>query len=491
MSTPPSSRGSLPEPRQSRPSHVLIVDDDESLARALVSVLESEGLRASMLHSGQGLVDHLDRSRVDLVVLDLGLPGVDGLSVLEALKRHPIHRDLPILVLSGSPPGDTTVAALGLGAADFVTKPFRPAELMARIQAHLRAGRVLEAARAAARSSDQLADILREITASLSPAEIYQVLVRRIATGLRISRCSIVLDDVNGETATVVAAFENPALRHLTVELKRYPELLGPMETQEPLLIADVQADPFLSQARERWRIEGRIVPTTSVAAIPFRIHAERSGVFFLRTTGDDDPLGPDDLTFANRVIGASARVLDKAYDFEDAIRRQDEMRHLAETDPLTGLYNRRAFRERLEHVMSRVQRSGSVLSCLMLDIDLFKHLNDTYGHELGDRVLVQLAELLRREQRTMDVLARLGGEEFVVLLPETGLRGARIYAERILRKVSGATLGTAEHPVQITVSIGIATHPDERVTDPDALIRLADTNLLRAKSDGRNRYRD
>jgi diguanylate cyclase (GGDEF)-like protein len=130
-------------------------------------------------------------------------------------------------------------------------------------------------------------------------------------------------------------------------------------------------------------------------------------------------------------------------------------------------------------------------MSCLMLDIDWFKRLNDTYGHELGDRVLVQLADLLRREQRAMDVLARLGGEEFLVLLPETGIRGARIYAERILRKVGAATLGTAQHPVQITVSVGIATYPDERVTDPDTLLRLADVNLLRAKADGRNRYRD
>jgi diguanylate cyclase (GGDEF)-like protein len=126
-----------------------------------------------------------------------------------------------------------------------------------------------------------------------------------------------------------------------------------------------------------------------------------------------------------------------------------------------------------------------------MLDLDHFKRLNDTYGHDLGDQVLVQLADLLRREQRAMDVLARLGGEEFVVLLPETGLRGARIYAERILHKVGSATFGGPETPVQLTVSIGVATYPDDRVTDPEALLRLADVNLLRAKAEGRNRYRD
>jgi diguanylate cyclase (GGDEF)-like protein len=126
-----------------------------------------------------------------------------------------------------------------------------------------------------------------------------------------------------------------------------------------------------------------------------------------------------------------------------------------------------------------------------MLDIDHFKRLNDAYGHQLGDRVLVQLADLLRREQRATDVLARLGGEEFIVLLSDTGLRGARIYAERILRRVSGATFGSSALPIKMTVSIGIACYPDERVTDPESLLHLADTHLLRAKADGRNRYRD
>lgn len=472
-------------------AHILIVDDDETLNRSLVSILGHEGYRLSSRASAADLVETLDQDRVDLLILDLGLPDEDGLSALERVKHHPVHRDIPILILSGAPASDVSAEAIGLGAADYVAKPFRLKELLARIESHLKTGRALVEARERATTESTLNEILEALAAATAPSEIYQSLVRRLSAGLKISRCSIVLDDENGETGTVVAASESPALRHLTIELRRYPELLGPMVTQSRLLISDVINDPLFASVRELWRIEGRLVPTTSVGTVPFRIQGRRAGACFIRTAGNDPPLTPGDLELVERVIRAATPALDRTYDFETAIRRQDEMRQLAETDPLTGLFNRRAFGERLGREVSRAARANTVLSCLMLDIDHFKGLNDTYGHSLGDRVLTQLADLLRREQRAMDILARLGGEEFVVLLPETGIRGARIYAERILRKVNAAMLGTAETSVQITVSIGIATFPDERVTDPDSLLRLADVNLLRAKADGRNRYRD
>ncbi|MBX3148451.1 MAG: diguanylate cyclase [Gemmatimonadales bacterium] len=471
-------------------SHVLIVDDDQPLNRSLSSILGAEGYRISSRYSAAGLIDYLDRNPVDLIILDIGLPGVDGLSALDTIKRHEQHRDLPILVLSGSPPGEASVEALGLGAADFVTKPFRLDDFLARIRAHLRASQALTEARNQARSDTELISLITEVSAAATPAEIFTILVRRIATGLSISRCSIVLDDENGETATVVASSETPNLRHLTIDLRRYPELETAISSGAPLLCGDVRNDPLFASVRELWRVEGRTVPTTSVAVVPFQVR-NRPAAFFLRTTGTDARLGDADLRFAARVMEAATPLIFRAYDFEEALRRQDEMKQLAETDPLTSLYNRRALRERLDRELARTQRQNTVLSCLMLDIDHFKRLNDTFGHELGDRVLIQLSDLLRREQRAMDVLARLGGEEFIVLLPETGIRGARIYAERILRKVNAATLGTPEYPVQITVSIGIATVPDERVTDSDSLLRLADANLLRAKADGRNRYRD
>jgi diguanylate cyclase (GGDEF)-like protein len=233
-------------------------------------------------------------------------------------------------------------------------------------------------------------------------------------------------------------------------------------------------------------------VPTTSALVLPFTLKGERAGVFFLRTVEGDPPLGDADLRFASSVVESAVSAIEKAFDLEEAMRREEAMRHLVETDPLTGLYNRRALDEKLKQEIDRAARYGTVLTCVMVDIDYFKALNDAHGHPVGDRVLTQFAELLRREQRAVDVVARYGGEEFVVLLPETGPSGARLFAERILRRVSASAFGeTGGAPIPLTISLGLATFPDERAQDGDALLRLADRNLLRAKSDGRNRYRD
>jgi diguanylate cyclase (GGDEF)-like protein len=213
--------------------------------------------------------------------------------------------------------------------------------------------------------------------------------------------------------------------------------------------------------------------------------------VFFLRTTTEDAPLNEQDVQFAEQVISAAVAALEKAYDLENAVMGQEQMRHLAETDPLTNCFNRRALMEKLEQEMDRAARYATMLTGMMIDIDNFKQINDTHGHLVGDRVLKQLSNLLKREQRSVDIVARYGGEEFVVLLPETTSAESRNFAERILRRVATHEFGESGKAVRVTISIGIASYPGERVTDGESLLRLADNHLYRAKSDGRNRFRD
>lgn len=470
---------------------VLVADDDPALSRTLTWILKENGYDVTTLTGGEHLFDHLAAEQYDLLLLDIMMPKVDGLQLLERLKTDPRYRDLPVLMVSSLPPEDATIRALGLGASDFIAKPFRVRELLARVKSHLRAGRELNQARADARTRNEMVAILQEVTASLKPDEIYQVLVRRVAQALRISKVSIIMAAPGEHEARVVAAFENPMLRNLAVDLRKYPEILAALQSGEIALIKDVMSDPLYDVIRSEWAAAGQPIPLRSAIAIPFSLRGQRAGVFFLRTGPEDAPLNQHDATFAQQVIVAAVSALEKAYEFESAVVGQERMRHLAEVDPLTDLFNRRALDDKLAQEVERASRYGTFLTCMMLDIDNFKQVNDAFGHPTGDRVLRQVAAILRREQRAVDVVARYGGEEFVVILPETGAVGARIFAERILGRVAAHDFGEPGRPVRVTVSIGIAGYPAPDAPDAEALLRVADANLYRAKAAGRNCYRD
>jgi two-component system, cell cycle response regulator len=470
---------------------ILVADDDQALSRTLSWILKENGYEVLTIPGGERLFEHLQAEPFDLLLLDIMMPRVDGLQLLQRVKADPRFKDLPVLMISSMPPEEATVRSLGLGAADFIPKPFRVRELLARVKAHLRVGRELNQARAEARSRSEMMDIMQEVTASLKPEEIYQILVRRVAQGLNISRCSIVIAGPEEDTGTVVAAFENPMLHNLPVDLKRYPEIQRAFTTGDVVLVRDTTTDPLFTGVRREWSAGGKLVETRSAIALRFSLRQEPAGVFFLRTTTEDAPLNEQDVSFAEQVIGAAVAALERAYDLESAVMGQEQMRYLAETDPLTNCFNRRALMEKLEQEMDRAARYATMLTGMMIDIDNFKQINDTHGHLVGDRVLKQLANLLKREQRSVDIVARYGGEEFVVLLPETTNTESRNFAERILRRVATHDFGETGHPVRVTISIGIASYPDERVTDGDSLLRLADSHLYRAKSDGRNRIRD
>ena len=463
--------------------HLLVLDGDQTFTRTLCRLLTENGYRATGLSTTLALEEFLATRPIDLILVDLSLPGPGGGSILESLRRLPAIADLPILALTGTSPEDASVEALRLGASDVITKPVRVRELLARIRTHLRAAQVLNQARAEARSQAALVALLQELTTNLPSRDLLQVLVRQVATGLRIPRCSIIFGKPGGSRATVAAASENPMLRDLSVEIDRYPEIRQALSTGEVVLVEDAAAHPLYETVLE--------TETTSSLVLPFSLRGERAGVFFLRTGPGDPPLGDADLRFAARVVESAAAAIEKSQDHEESRHRESAMRQLAETDPLTGLFNRRALDDRLKREVDRATRYGTVLTCVMIDIDHFKAANDRYGHQVGDKVLAQFAEMLRREQRAVDTVARYGGEEFVVLLPETGSAGARLFADRILRRVTLAAFGPPEAPIPITISIGLATFPDERAGDAEGLVRLADRNLLRAKSDGRNRYRD
>ncbi|MFY9226788.1 MAG: GGDEF domain-containing protein [Blastocatellia bacterium] len=164
-----------------------------------------------------------------------------------------------------------------------------------------------------------------------------------------------------------------------------------------------------------------------------------------------------------------------------------DKLYQQATRDPLTGLSNRNYFRNELKKFVSLSARYNRALSIIMLDIDFFKKINDTYGHDVGDNVLKNVAEILMRHVRTHDVAARFGGEEFVMLLPETSLGGAVVVAERIRTAVENVDFNSAGCRHNVTISIGVAEYLGDG-TDVEEVIKKADEALYKAKSSGRNR---
>jgi len=472
-------------------SRILVADDDESLVKTLTWILKEHGYEVAVAPGGEGLLAKLEETKPALLLLDIMMPKVDGLQLLERVKQDERYKDLPVLMVSSMPPEDATVRALGLGAADFIAKPFRVRELLARVEAHIRVGQALAQAREEARSRAAMVDILHEVTDSLKPDEIYHILARRVARVLNISKCSMVLAKSGDHQGVVVAAYENPMLRNLQIELARYPEIRQALTTGRLVLVEDVSTDPLYQEERLRWERDGIKVPTRSAVALPFWMKDQQMGVFFLRTTGDDPPLTRADAQFGETVIKTAVSAIEKAYDFETAVSDKQRLEKLALTDALTGCLNRRALSEALGQELDRARRYNLALTILLADIDRFKQINDTRGHIAGDSVLRQVGELLRREARSVDIVARYGGEEFVVVMPETALPGAAIFAERLRSRVMARDFADpGEDPLHMTVSIGLASFPDDRVQSADTFVSLADQALYRAKNEGRNLVR-
>jgi diguanylate cyclase (GGDEF)-like protein len=197
-------------------------------------------------------------------------------------------------------------------------------------------------------------------------------------------------------------------------------------------------------------------------------------------------PVAPSDAAHS-----ATSREVGRTVIFADVtaqVRLREELRRRAETDPLTGVANRRRFHQALEIECIRFNRGHAPLSVLMIDLDHFKDINDQYGHQAGDAVLIIVSQLLLVNIRKTDVLARFGGEEFSVLLPETRSEGAGVIAERIRLAVSQAPIDVDGQLIPISVSIGIASHVNDREVDPQILLKKADLALYRAKAAGRNR---
>jgi diguanylate cyclase (GGDEF)-like protein len=216
--------------------------------------------------------------------------------------------------------------------------------------------------------------------------------------------------------------------------------------------------------------------------SVPLRTGSGVLGVLNLYDRIDGRPFDDADLETIRSFAGQAAVAIEN-------VLLHHEAQRLSVTDGLTGLGNYRSFQQTLAREVDRAARFGRSLALLMLDLDRFKQVNDTYGHQTGDVVLVAVADRVREQVREVDVIARYGGEEFVVILPETDTDGACHLAERVCEAIRDAGIDTPEGPLEVTVSVGVAVYPEHGDT-PASLVRAADIALYAAKADGRDRWR-
>jgi len=200
-------------------------------------------------------------------------------------------------------------------------------------------------------------------------------------------------------------------------------------------------------------------------------------------------PFEPEELLARVDALLRTKRVQDRLIqDNQDSKKLLKILEKMAITDPVTGLHNRNFFRQALEHEYARSQRFGTMFSCLLMDVDHFKEINDTYGHEAGDQVLRELGKVIEEKKRTVDRLARYGGDELALLLPETPREKAEGAARRILDAVRKHSF-RLDQKEPVTLSIGISGLPDTELSGVRSVVLVADFALYQAKSLGRNRF--
>ena len=451
-------------------ARVLIVDDIPANVRLLQAKLEAEYYGVLTAHDGHSAIVIAAEAQPDIILLDVMMPGIDGYEVCRRLKDAPETRHIPIILVTALDGREDRLSGLEAGADDFMTKPIDDVIMMARLQALVRLKQMADDLRAREASSRRV---------GLIDNSIYQ---RQISATGNV----LILDD-NVRQA-----------ERLMVQLGQDHRCAFETDPSQALKIASGRVDlvvlNLLAKSFDalRWVAQLRSQETTRQRPILAIVNAdERKQMLKSLELGVNDVVPrPVDM----QELRARAKTQIKRKRYGDFLRNiLDRSLELAVTDPLTGLNNRRFLDHQLNLLMARhikASQSGdnTGLSLLMLDIDYFKKINDGYGHDAGDEVLKEFARRVALSVRAIDMACRFGGEEFVVLMPETEARDALNIAERVRSQVADEPFTLADgRRISVTVSVGVST--SQGLGDsPEALVKRADEAVYEAKQSGRNR---
>ncbi len=482
---------------------ILLADDNKLVVKITSAILEDADYNVCVAWDGLEAINKAYAEEPDLVILDVEMPKINGYQVCRLLKDDEFTRDIPVIMLTGRDQQSDMFWGMKTGADAYVTKGFKPEQLLEVIKEQMDAG-------LARRTSDKVKSVPRQL---LDESGVFSRVIDLLDSKLFEST---ILNEL-GSLASASQDYRETVRAILEIMARVVGNAVGAvlMFEEEDMVIhlnkpttpeglEDVKSKVFEMAAEYGWEVganperikmtvyDEENVKTSDKSEKPYShthipLTAQKKVIGMLALFQHQSPSFVRD---AGIILGL---VQNQVTIVIDNARLYEAARQLAITDGLTKIYNHRFFQELFEKEYKRSDRYNTVFSMIMLDIDHFKKVNDTYGHLCGDEILKGLAVLIKSCLRSMDVVARYGGEEFAVLLPETNGPEAYQTAERIRRSVEDMTFMGAEQGLHVTVSQGVATYPSEGVHERQDIIAKADGALYEAKESGRNKviFRD
>ncbi len=455
---------------------ILLIEDDMDQVKCTVDAVRAWKSDALVHEAPNGPVAlvQLGHEQFDLILLADNLLAMEGIEVLKAIQSR--AKATPVIILTDQARMTLSVEAMKQGAQDFIIKNADYGDLLnlsvEKVFEHKQLQMDLDEASARTRH-------LYEVLLSLTQERKVDVVVERLVQGasaLTLTEKSLILL-IDPEQSDVIYS------KSYGIDIDD-AAFLGPVESTGLLSLAYTAEQPVVIEDPPQHRLWEK-TPwmhhiLQQLLAVPLVLGGRIEGLFCVLNKKNAEVFSSEDLNVLSTLALHAGTAIDNA-------RFVEKMEKQAITDSLTDLLNHMEFQQRLNEEIERSRRYGKSFTLLMLDLDHFKEVNDTYGHPVGDKVLIETAKTLKTLLRSVDLAFRYGGEEFAVLLPETEVQGARIIADRIRQEIAEQSILTQTgETLHITVSIGISEFPQDADQRED-LISTADQALFASKRNGRN----